>query len=176
MKIYHIIRMEKPDWNKAEKVELVHQPWLEPCAIRAWAQMCHDEENLYIRMEAEEKNIRATLTGLLDAICTDSCMEFFFAPCAGDKRYMNFEWNLLGAVNFGFGAERATRVRQVVKDANAMFAPKPFETEKGWGIECLAAPDTVELCWEQNQKGFALPLDALSAEKCAQALYNAVKA
>ena len=40
----------------------------------------------------------------------------------------------------------------------------------------LAAPDTVELCWELNQKGFALPLDALSAEKCAQALYNAVKA
>ena len=40
----------------------------------------------------------------------------------------------------------------------------------------LAAPDTVELCWELNQKGFALPLDALSAENCAQALYDAVKA
>ena len=40
----------------------------------------------------------------------------------------------------------------------------------------LAAPDTVELCWELNQKGFALPLDALSAENCAQALYEAVKA
>ena len=40
----------------------------------------------------------------------------------------------------------------------------------------LAAPDTVELCWELNQKGFALPLDALSAENCAQALYEAVRA
>ena len=40
----------------------------------------------------------------------------------------------------------------------------------------LAAPDTVELCWELNQRGFALPLDALSAENCAQALYEAVKA
>ena len=40
----------------------------------------------------------------------------------------------------------------------------------------LAAPDTVELCWELNKKGFALPLDALSAENCAQALYEAVKA
>ena len=40
----------------------------------------------------------------------------------------------------------------------------------------LAAPDTVELCYELNQCGFSLPLDALNIEDCAQALYNAVKA
>ena len=40
----------------------------------------------------------------------------------------------------------------------------------------LAAPDTVELCWELKQKGFDVPLDALSTENCAQALYDAVKA
>ena len=40
----------------------------------------------------------------------------------------------------------------------------------------LAAPDTVELCWELNKCGFSLPLDRLSIEDCAQALYEAVKA
>ena len=40
----------------------------------------------------------------------------------------------------------------------------------------LAAPDTVELCWELNQNGFNLPLGKLSIEDCAQALYHAVKA
>ena len=40
----------------------------------------------------------------------------------------------------------------------------------------LAAPDTVELCWELNQHGFSLPLDQLSIEECAQALYDSVKA
>lgn len=135
MSSYIVRKVSEPDWSTIEKAELAHQPWLEPCAVRAWAQLCHDEAYLYIRMEAEEANIRATLTGLLDAVCTDSCMEFFFAPCADDKRYFNFEWNKLGALNFGFGAERATRVRQVVKDAKAMFDPKPFDTEKGWGIE-----------------------------------------
>ena len=40
----------------------------------------------------------------------------------------------------------------------------------------LAAPDTVELCWELNKLGFSLPLDQLTSEDCAQALYNAVKA
>ena len=40
----------------------------------------------------------------------------------------------------------------------------------------LAAPDTVELCYELNKEGFDLPLDTLDTEQCAQALYNAVKA
>ena len=38
----------------------------------------------------------------------------------------------------------------------------------------LAAPETVELCWELNKEGFDLPLDRLSIEDCAQALYDAV--
>ena len=40
----------------------------------------------------------------------------------------------------------------------------------------LAAPETVELCWELNKCGFSLPLSQLSVEDCAQALYDAVKA
>ncbi|MBQ7415570.1 MAG: energy-coupling factor transporter ATPase [Oscillospiraceae bacterium] len=40
----------------------------------------------------------------------------------------------------------------------------------------LAAPDTTELCYELNRNGFALRLDALDTEECAQALYNEVKA
>ena len=39
----------------------------------------------------------------------------------------------------------------------------------------LAAPETVELCWELNKLGFDLPLTKLKAEDCAQVLYNAVK-
>ncbi len=37
----------------------------------------------------------------------------------------------------------------------------------------LAAPETVELCWHLNQQGFALPLDRLQPEECAQALFDA---
>ena len=36
----------------------------------------------------------------------------------------------------------------------------------------LAAPDTVELCWELEKQGFDLPLDRLNAEECAQTLYE----
>ena len=40
----------------------------------------------------------------------------------------------------------------------------------------LAAPETVELCWELNKQGFDLPLERLSAEECARTLYEAVSA
>ena len=39
----------------------------------------------------------------------------------------------------------------------------------------LAAPETVELCWELNKEGFNLPLERLNAEECAQTLYEVLK-
>lgn len=39
----------------------------------------------------------------------------------------------------------------------------------------LAAPETVELCDALNQNGFELPLDALSVDECADAIYARVK-
>ena len=40
----------------------------------------------------------------------------------------------------------------------------------------LAAPETVELCHELNGQGIEMPLDRLSIEECAQALYDMLKA
>lgn len=133
--IYTVKRVNEVDWAQIPAVTLEHTGWLEPCAVEAKAQACHDGENLWIRMEAKESPVRATLTGKLDAICTDSCLEFFFAPCADRPQYFNFEFNPLKALYLGFGAERATRVRQIVRDVDASFNPMPFFTKGGWGIE-----------------------------------------
>ena len=40
----------------------------------------------------------------------------------------------------------------------------------------LAAPETVELCRDLNNAGFELPLDQLTTEACARAIFEAVKA
>ena len=40
----------------------------------------------------------------------------------------------------------------------------------------LTVPETTELMFELNQEGWCLPLDALSVEECAQAIYAAVGA
>lgn len=133
-KTYTAVYQPVPDWNTVPAVELSHMDWLKPCDIRAKAQACHDGENLWVRMEAEESDLRATLTGRLDQVCDDSCLEFFFAPLPGDDRYFNFEWNPLGTLYLGFGAARPTRVRQIVKKPDELFSPQPFRTESGWGI------------------------------------------
>ena len=39
----------------------------------------------------------------------------------------------------------------------------------------LAAPESVELCFELNKAGFDLPLDQLDTEECAQILYTKLK-
>ena len=151
MKRYVVKRAAVPDWAACEKVELAHQPWLAPCAVRAWAQACHDGENLYVRMEAEEENIRATLTDTLAMVCNDSCLEFFFAPLAGDRRYLNFELNKLGTAYVGFGAERKTRARLILKDPKGLLAPEPFNTDKGWGIEFRVPLSFVQLYFPEAQ-------------------------
>lgn len=133
--VYTVRRVETPDWEKIPAAALAHQPWLAPCDIEASAQLCHDEETLYVRMTAKEKDIRATLTGPLDQVCNDSCLEFFLAPKADDARYFNFEWNRLCNAYVGFGGARETRVRQIPGDMNALFQPIAFDTEDGWGIE-----------------------------------------
>lgn len=132
---YHVKRVENRDWNQIETVSLKHTGWLEPNSVAATAQACYEGGALWIRMEAQEWPIRATLTGELDSICTDSCLEFFFAPDPEDRRYFNFEFNPLGSIYLGFGAERATRVRQIVRDSRELFHQQPFYTDDGWGVE-----------------------------------------
>ena len=39
----------------------------------------------------------------------------------------------------------------------------------------LAAPESVELCWELKKQGYDLPLTMLEPKECAQALYNWLK-
>jgi len=132
---YRVMRVHTPDWDTIPSVQLAHQPWLTPCDIAAKAQLCHDGENLYVRMEAKEAKIRATLAGTLDQVCNDSCLEFFYAPKADDQRYFNFEINPLGTMYIGFGAERKTRARQILKSPQLIFEPKTAYTQDGWTLE-----------------------------------------
>ena len=51
-----------------------------------------------------------------------------------------------------------------------------FQDVEGLKAVGLTVPDTTELLWELRQEGLDLPLDALSDEECAQALYQLLKA
>ena len=61
---------------------------------------------------------------------------------------------------------------QIIADGTPKDVFKNVEMLKQAG---LAVPETVELCWQLKQEGIDLPLDALSDEECAQALYQLLK-
>lgn len=124
---------QTPQWDLVPKVTLTHTSWLTPSEVAAWAQVCHNDRSLLIRLTARESPIRATLTGPLDSVCTDSCLEFFFAPDAEDPRYFNFEFNPLGTLFLGFGTGREDRVRLIVPDSS-IFHFRTAETNDGWEI------------------------------------------
>lgn len=133
MKEYTITRCNgTPDWSTVPALqinELHHTPQVD---IRAQAQVCYDDEALYIHMEAEEKDVRATYNGLLDEVCEDSCLEFFFSPIPGDKRYFNIEMNPNGAMYFGFGSNCENLVRLIPEEP--AIKPVINRTEKGWNV------------------------------------------
>lgn len=106
----------------------------EDVPISAKAQLCYDDEALYVRLTAVEENIRAEYTGLLDEISEDSCLEFFFSPmsCQGDKRYFNLECNLNGAMYLGFGTGISDLMRLIHEDP--CIEPKGSRTDDGWQV------------------------------------------
>ncbi len=76
--------------------------------------------------------------------------------------------------------EEAAQAQRVVVLHNGAIAADGTPSEVFSQVDLLhslglAAPETVELCYLLNQKGFALPLDRLECDDCAQLLYDAVK-
>ena len=77
--------------------------------------------------------------------------------------------------------DEAAQAQRVIVLSNGTVAADGTPKEVFSRVELLhsirlAAPDTVELCYELNKKGIAVPLDRRSAEECAQALYDMLKA
>ena len=120
----------QPDWSKVTALQIDNWMKTEPMPISAQAQVCYDENALYVRLSAVEENIRAELTGKLDEICEDSCLEFFFCPIAGDRRYFNIECNPNGCLFLGFGTNVDNLVRLIPE--NPFIVPKVRRIDGGW--------------------------------------------
>lgn len=125
------------DWDKYPVLTIENPVIVEHTDVRAQAQICYDEENLYLHFTAWESEIRAEEEGLLGMPCWDSCMEFFFCPEEGDSRYLNFEMNPKGCLHIGFGASIETALKIVInkddREAN-IFAPVITRFDGGWEL------------------------------------------
>ncbi len=132
---YTIIRKpEELDWSQVPALT-IDQPALNiPLGdIYAQAQLCYDEQALYVRLQAWEKHIRAEHFGPLGECCEDSCLEFFFSPIEGDARYFNIECNPNGFLYLGMGSSIQNLVRFLPE--NPQICPVCNRTEDGWVTE-----------------------------------------
>jgi len=133
----------KPAWDSIPALNIDAELFHREHAVKAWAQLSYDENALYVRLQAAEEHVRAEHRGLLDEICEDSCLEFFFCPMEGDDRYFNLEVNPNGAMYFGFGKSVQTLQRLIPE--NPAVNPEVTRTDDGWSLEYAIPHDFVRL-------------------------------
>ena len=127
------VHTESPVWTELPCLAVDNVQWLGDTGVRMWQQMCYNADFLYVRQHAQEVNLRAQLTGQLQQVCEDSCMEFFFTP-GNDDRYFNLEINPNGAARLGFGPPAGPRTLLVPRDMEHFFAIKTERTGDGWTL------------------------------------------
>ncbi len=120
------------NWETVPVLNIDCQPWIQQNEISAWAQVCYDEDALYVRMQSIEPHIRAEESGPLAIVHEDSCMEFFFCPLACDPRYFNIEVNPKAAIHIAFGTNRHDSIRQVGKIPP--IQPQVEKNADGWTL------------------------------------------
>jgi len=124
----------QPDWEKIPSLSM-EETYLEPVPqVKAWAQVAWNEEFFFVRLRAQEEEIRAEETGPVGTPCEDSCLEFFFAPVEGDLRYFNIEYNPNACLYLGMGVNVQTLVRLLPEDIDELFYPEIKRYEGGWEV------------------------------------------
>ena len=134
MKEYTIVRKPENDtWSQVPTLDIATPLFPEEeVFISAKGQICYDDTALYVRLFCDEEEIRAEEENPLGEICADSCMEFFFSPLEGDKRYFNIECNVKGAIFLGMGSNVHTLVRFIPEEPAIL--PVGKKLEKGWEV------------------------------------------
>lgn len=120
-----------PDWSTIPVLPIDTLLWTDSVDVSAQAQICWDEEALYVRLEAVEPHIRMEEFGPLADVCFDSCMEFFFSP-TDRKDYFNVEMNPNKTIWLGFGTGIQDLIRLQVYNFDVLFNPQVIFTDKGW--------------------------------------------
>ena len=136
MREYTIARTyDAPDFSAVEALPIDTLLWCPEVPITAQAQICYDQENFYLRLEAVEPNIRKMnkAEDLLAEVCEDSCLEFFIQP-TGRVDYLNFEINPNRAIYLGFGPNLPENIRQIVPEVQELLNIQTALTDGGWYV------------------------------------------
>lgn len=133
---HKITEMNDPAWERAEVASVNINNWKQfEYLPNTYAKLLYNEEAIYIKMWTDETPLLARYTKQNDPVCTDSCMEVYLSPKAGDKRYLNFEINPFGTMLF---AVRTTRFDPIKPEKDKHFFGVQSVAEEGcWTIQFM---------------------------------------
>ncbi len=106
-------------------------------------RMVHDENNIYLKMTANNDYVVSECKNINDMVCGDSCMEAFIIAPGESGVYFNLEFNSDGVMFLGAGKTRANRSTidpEIVKKyITIMVDPCTVKTgERGkWGFTAI---------------------------------------
>lgn len=134
MRTYTMKKIQgKPNWKKIPYLPIDNLLWTDSVDVSAKAQICWDEDALYVRMEAVEPHIRAVEEGPLAPVCQDSCLEFFFRPTER-LDYFNIELNPNRAMYLGFATGQHNLIRLLSSSVKKQMKIRVWITKKGWTL------------------------------------------
>ena len=167
--LYTIKRIEENiNWDNIDIISIDKILWTDDFGIRAFGQLCHDEENLYVHLRAIEENIRAEYTEPLSSVYQDSCLEFFF-KLVEENNYFNFEINPNGCLCLQFGPLKTDRISITRSDDKSYFAINTKRTNDGWEVFYKIPLDFIKLFYQDYEfKGELL----INLYKCGDKTVN----
>ena len=134
MKEYILTHVTKSaDWAKIPVININEVFGTKYDDISATAQIAYTDDAFLIHLSTVESNYRRVETETLGSPCEDSCLEFFFSPINGDKRYFNIEFNSNGCMFLGIGSSVSDLTRLTFTDGE-LFNPEIIENADGWEI------------------------------------------
>ncbi len=122
------------EWSKAKTEALTFQPWkdfYQP--INASFKLMSGPQGISILMHTDEKKLRSMEKKQNGAICTDSCMEFFFKPNPWDTSYINLEFNPSGILHIGIGSGRHSR--RLLDTDRSIFSIESVANDGDWTLK-----------------------------------------
>jgi len=121
-------------WDSAEVANIGTINWEEfSCNLKTTARILYNDHGIYVRLQTDEKPLLARHVKQNDAVCCDSCMEFFFRPNENDPRYLNFEFNPFGTMYLAVRTSRFDPVHPT--EDKTFFSVKSCVDDKAWTLQ-----------------------------------------
>lgn len=135
MNTYTISKIsDAPDWSAIPSLPIDQVHKADTAPVRAWAQAAYNGSSLFIRLRAEETDIRMEESGPLAKTWEDSCLEFFFRPLETDPRYINLETIPSGAYFMGIGTGKPDVMRLIPQRPENALQTKVAFFDGGWEV------------------------------------------